>query len=223
MSKTNPQKAALRFLRSLRRHNDRVWFGEHKEEYKAVKEGIDLLTNRFLAMMTRFEPQAALLSPADCTYRIYRDTRFSSDKTPYKTHIGIFICPPEGKKSMRSGYYLHIEPGNSFAGGGVWCPDSDLLRRLRREIFDNVEEYLEITGGEFGKEYPEIGSDRLKTAPKGFPKDWEHIDLIKPKDYTFYHPLTDEEVESDSFPDTVIHLFELQKPLHDFYNYVFEP
>lgn len=105
-------KNILRFLRSLRRHNDRVWFNENKEKYLQVKAETEQLTVLLLQRIAEFDADATRLSPSDCLYRIYRDTRFSLDKTPYKTHIGIYINPPAGKKSPRCGYYLHLEPDN---------------------------------------------------------------------------------------------------------------
>ena len=121
-------KTVISFLRSLRRHNDRIWFNEHKDQYLAVKDRIEVLTARLIAGVSEFDPEASRLRPADCLYRIYRDTRFSADKTPYKTHIGIYINPPGGKKSPTCGYYLHLEPDNCLVAGGCWCPALKLLR-----------------------------------------------------------------------------------------------
>lgn len=213
----------ISFLRSLRRHNDRVWFNENKERYLAVKAEVERLAERLIAGVAEFDPDAARLRPSDCLYRIYRDTRFSADKTPYKTHIGIYICPPYGKKSLRCGYYLHLEPDECLVAGGAWCPESNILKAIRQDIFDNVEEYLEITESpEFTKYYSRVGDNLLKTAPKGFPKDWEHIDLLKPRDYTAFSMLSAEDLEADDFVERVLERMKAVKPLNDFMNYTID-
>lgn len=213
----------LSFLRSLRRHNDRGWFNDHKDRYLKVRQEVEKLTMRLLAEVAEFDAGALRLQPSDCLYRIYRDTRFSADKTPYKTHIGIYINPPFGKKSPRSGYYLHLEPGNTLVAGGCWCPEGDVLKAIRQDIYDNVDEYLEIIENpEFSKYYKEVGENLLKTAPKGFPKDWEHIDLLKPRDFTAYSPISEEMVKSDGFIPEVVDRMKALKPLNDFFNYTID-
>lgn len=216
-------KNVLSFLKSLRRHNDREWFQENKERYLKVKGEVEKLTEQLIAGVVAFDPDATRLRPADCLYRIYRDTRFSADKTPYKDHIGIYINPPYGKKSPRCGYYLHIEPDNVLVAGGCWCPESPLLKALRLDIYDNVEEYLEIINSPAYKQfYLPPGDNLLKTAPKGFPKDWEHIDLLKPRDYTAYSPMSKEMVESPEFLTLVLERMKAIKPLNDFFNYTID-
>lgn len=217
-------KGIIRFLRSLRRHNDRIWFNENKEKYLGVKAETEHLTGLLLQRIVEFEPEATRLSPSDCLYRIYRDTRFSLDKTPYKTHIGIYLNPPGGKKSPRCGYYLHLEPDSCFVAGGAWCPETPVLKRIRQDIYDNVEEYREIIQNpSFTRFYPSPGDDLLKTAPKGFPKDWEYIDLLKPRAYTAYSHLSDDDIRPDGFVDRVVERMQALKPLNDFLNYSIEP
>lgn len=109
----------ISFLRSLRRHNNRVWFNDNKDRWLEVQATVEDFTNELITRMSEFEPKANRLRPADCLYRIYRDTRFSKDKTPYKTHVGIYINPPFGKKSLRCGYYVHLEPDNCLVAGGA--------------------------------------------------------------------------------------------------------
>lgn len=213
-------KTILSFLRSLRRHNDRVWFNDNKDRYLTVKEETEALTARLIAGVARFDPEASMLSPRDCLYRIYRDTRFSADKTPYKTHIGIYINPPGGKKSPTCGYYLHLEPDNCLVAGGCWCPGPQLVKAIRQDIFDNVEEYLEIMASEpFATYYKGVGENLLKTVPKGFPKDWRHIDLIKPRDFTAYTPLSEKDLCAPDFEERVLARMEAVKPLNDFFNF----
>lgn len=172
----------LTFLRTLAANNNREWFHAHKEEYDEFKQLCDKTTERFIALVAEYEPRARYYSVADCTYRLYRDTRFSHDKTPYKTHFGIFVNPPLGKKAESMGYYLHLEPGNCFFTAGTGWSSPKVLKTLRQGIYDEIDEYREIVESpEFRRVLPELGMDKLKTAPKGFPKDWEYIDYLKPR------------------------------------------
>lgn len=210
------------FLKDLKKNNNREWFNAHKDRYLEVKRFVDEFTQKVLNAMTPIDSRIGHLSPSDCTYRIYRDTRFSPDKTPYKTHIGIYICPG-GKKSIRCGYYIHLEPNNSFIGGGCWCPPPPILKGIRQDIYDNIDEYLEIIENpEFKSRYTEIGFDRLKTAPKGFPKDWEYIDLLKPRDYTVLAPVGDKFMKSSDVVNNIIDYFKIQMPFNQFIDFVFD-
>ncbi len=213
----------LSFLEELARNNNREWFQEHKEDYLDVKRKVDRFTEALIAEVAAFDPEAAYLTPADCTYRIYRDTRFSPDKTPYKNHIGIFINPPFGKKSNRMGYYLHLEPGNCMAGCGTVCLPSKTVTAIRNSIRDNIEEYLEIINNpDFKKIYPVVGDNPVKSAPKGFDRNWEYIELVKPKDFWAGHKLSDKEASSPSLAKKVGKMFRIGKPFNDFVNYTID-
>lgn len=227
MTCTDKMKNTLEFLKQLAANNNREWFNAHKDEYLKVKKSIDEFTAVLIEGLASIEPDAVHLSPADCHYRIYRDTRFSADKTPYKTHIGIYINPrgiyTGGKKSEFCGYYIHIEPGNCLVGGGAWYPPAPLLKEYRSEIYNNVEEYLEIMKNpEFASNYQALWTEPLKTAPKGFPKDWEHIDLLKPRSFTVGKTFTDREFCSKDIADKIISLFKILKPYNDFFNFTLE-
>ena len=201
-------KEILGFLRELERNNNREWFHANKPRYDEVKQRIDDLAMRLIAAVATVDPEAALLTPRDCTYRIYRDTRFSADKTPYKTHIGIFINPPGGKKSLTCGYYLHLEPDKSFFAAGTICLPSPVIRAIRRSIYDNVDEYRSIVEDpQFTSLFPKVGENPVKTVPQGFPKDCEYIDLIRPRDYM---------ASSDVLPDASLDCGRLPEMLLDF-------
>lgn len=211
------------FLRDLANNNNREWFNDNKERYLDVKRRIDKITEQLIEKIAEFDPQASTLSIADCTYRIYRDVRFSTDKSPYKTHIGIFVNPPFGKKSLRSGYYLHLEPDESAVYVGTYCLPSKHLAAIRRDIYENVEEYLEIIDNpEFKKIYPVVGENPLKTIPKGFPKDWKYISLLKPRDYAIKHHLSDKELNSPKAMDSIAEMFRISKPFNDFINFAID-
>lgn len=216
-------KATINFLKELSANNNREWFNAHKEEYQKVKAFIEEFTSTLISRIAEFDPEASRLSPSDCLYRIYRDTRFSADKTPYKTHIGIYINPRGGKKSEYCGYYVHIEPGACMVGGGAWYPPAPLLKEYRSEIYNNIEEYLEIMENpEFAANYKPLWTDPLKTAPKGFPKDWEYIDLLKPRSLTVGASFTDREFCAKGIVDRIISLFKILKPYNDFFNFTLE-
>lgn len=216
-------KNTIEFLRQLAANNNREWFNAHKEDYLQVKSEVENFTQELINQLSEFEPEASLLTPGDCLYRIYRDTRFSADKTPYKNHIGIYINPRGGKKSEYCGYYVHIEPGESLVGGGAWFPESPLLKVYRSEIYNNIEEYLEIINNpEFSSHFKPYWQEPLKTAPKGFPKDWEHIDLLKPKSFVFGAPLGDKEFSAKNLVKKITDLFRILKPYDDFFNFTLE-
>lgn len=216
-------KQTLKFLKELAENNNREWFNDNRDRYLTVKESCETFTARLIAAISEFVPATARMTPQECMYRIYRDIRFSNDKTPYKDHIGIFINPIGGKKGMPGGYYLHIQPGNCLLGGGVWCPTPPVLKALRQSIYDNIDEYLEIIENpEFRQIYPIVGEDLLKTVPKGFPKDWEHIDLLKPRSYTAMCPLKESDVTGSKAISQIAEKFRILKPFNDFLNYTFE-
>lgn len=220
-------KDTLRFLNELSANNNREWFNAHKDEYMKVKANIETFTATLISRIAEFEPDASRLSPSDCHYRIYRDTRFSADKTPYKTHIGIYINPrgiyTGGKKSEFCGYYIHIEPGECMVCGGAWYPPAPLLKEYRNEIYNNIEEYLEIMGNpEFAENFQPYWTEPLKTAPKGFPKDWEHIDLLKPRSFTVASHISDRDFCAKGSIDRIISLCKILKPYDDFFNFTLE-
>lgn len=213
-------KELLNFLKELKHNNNREWYLANKSLFDEVKLFTRETAQSLINEISQFEPEAARLQPADCTYRIFRDTRFSSDKTPYKTHIGIFVNPPHGKKSLRMGYYLHLEPAGCFVAAGNIGYSGKLLAKIRQDIFDNVDEYLEIINNpDFKKFFPTVGEDLVKTAPKGFPSDWKHIDLIRPRNYIASYALKDSEVIKKDFISKVGEIFEITKPFNDFINY----
>ncbi|MDE6010355.1 MAG: DUF2461 domain-containing protein [Muribaculaceae bacterium] len=216
-------KQILDFLKELSANNNREWFNANKERYLEVKGKVEALTESLINSLAEIEPEAVRLTPADCLYRIYRDTRFSSDKTPYKTHIGIYINPRGGKKSEFCGYYVHIEPGDCLVAGGAWFPEMPLLKEYRREIYNNIDEYLDIINDpEFAAHFRPYMQEPLKTAPKGFPKDWPHIDLLKPRSIVVASRMTDRQFAAPGLTAKLTDLFRILKPYNDFFNFTLE-
>lgn len=182
----------LDFLKVLAANNNREWFQEHKAEYLSVQADFEELLGIVIARISLFDESVAHVLPQDCTYRIYRDVRFSSDKSPYKTHIGGYINA-RGKKSNHCGYYLHLEPGNCMLAGGSWCMPADMLRAVRQSVCDRIDEFRAIVEDPaFHQYFPVIGETHLKTVPKGFPKDFPYPQYIRCKDFTVACPLEDE-------------------------------
>lgn len=216
-------KEILSFLSDLKENNNREWFNNNKDIYLEVKKKVEHLTNGLISVIAGFDPEASALRVEDCTYRIYRDTRFSPDKTPYKTHIGIFINPPKGKKSLRFGYYLHIEPGNNMlVAGNIGLP-SPLMKSIRQSIFDDIDEYrLIVESKEFRKAFPELGEDPLKTVPKGFPKDWEYVDYLRPRNFCCSSPISETLLTSDGFLSSIEPSLQQAKRFIDFFNFTID-
>ena len=170
--------------------------------------------------ISQFDPMGNLTAK-DCTYRIYRDTRFSADKTPFKTHIGVYVCRG-GKNSELAGYYIHFEPGNCMVAGGVWCPQKENLEYIRRFIYNDPQSYLSILNHKDFKGNFQLMDDKLKTAPKGYPKDFEHIDLIRYKSFSPFKMFTDEEFCADDFEDMAIRHLSYLKPYIQYMNNILE-
>ena len=201
-------KVLFEFLSDIRDNNNREWFLENRKRYEESKEQMLFFTELMIQEIRKFDSEIPMMSPKDCLFRIFRDVRFSKDKLPYKTHMGSFIAAG-GRKSMRAGYYIHIEPGNSFLGGGIWCPQPDPLRAIRSEILDNAEDFKKIIEDkEFSKYYKMIEGDKLKMAPKGFDKNFEDIELLKYKSYAFGSQIGDSRILNENFAEYSVSAFE---------------
>ena len=217
-------KEILDFLRELACNNNRDWFNAHKDWYKRSHEKVEAFTALWLEQMKELDPELAGLQPKDCIWRIYRDVRFSHDKRPFKVWFGIFAAAKGGRKSDRGGYYIHLEPNRCMFGGGIWCPNKDLLHALRKEVMANYDEVEEIFENPMTNKYfQDFDTEQmLKKVPQGFPADFEHADWLKRKAYTYSTPLTDEEVCATDFLDKVMEISQAAKPINNFLNYTFE-
>jgi len=212
----------FQFLKELAANNNREWFNENRDKYEKARIEFENLLSAVISRIALFDETIKDVQVKDCTYRIYRDTRFSSDKTPYKTHIGGYINA-KGKKSDHCGYYVHIEPGNCLLAGGSICPSPKLLKELRQAVYDNIEEYIAIVEDpEFKKYFPVIGDNFLKTAPKGFPKDFKYIDYLKCKEYACSYNVPDEFFTSPDFLDKTEDAFKQMKRFADFVNFTID-
>lgn len=194
-------KNAITFLKELANNNNKEWFAENKLRYKAIQEDVNAFTEKLINDIAKFDPTIAGLTVKDCSYRIYRDTRFSNDKTPYKTHIGIFVCKG-GKCSGNAGYYFHIEPkGKQWLGGsmlatGLYHPEPAILRSVREDILSNGANFVKTIKAAKGFDWDDDREDKLSRPPKGFPADSPYIEYIKQKNFSLVQSL-DEKLLSD--------------------------
>lgn len=199
----------LNFIKELQQNNNREWFTDHKKDFEEAKTISDKLFNAVyneLKLSDNLEPIKI--------YRIYRDVRFSPDKTPYKTHFSMFMG--RLKPDFRGGYYLHIEPENSFIGIGFFDPNKEDLLRIRKEIeLDNELETI-LNSKKIKTTFGNLQGEEVKTAPKGFDKTHERIDLIKKKQFLLIHKFTDDEILDSNFYKKATEVFKTAKPFVDY-------
>ena len=216
------KKSTLQFLHLLKENNNRDWFNENKSLYEDAKLDFEHLVDTLIPLIQNIDPRIVNLTSKQTTFRIYRDIRFSKDKTPYKPYFGSYIAPG-GRKSIYCGYYLHIGPGESMLAGGAYHPQGLQLKKLRSEIYYNLNEYESIINNhEFRKTFGQVEGDQLKRPPKDFPADFPDIDLLKFKSYTVMHAVDSKVVLNADFEDHVIRTFRELYPLNRFLNRALE-
>ena len=208
----------FKFLRALARNNSRPWFEEHRKDYEAQLKG------PFQRLIADLEPDLLAISPhyrADprgnggSLFRIHRDTRFSNDKTPYKTWGGARFFHARSKQVPAPSFYLHVQPGNSFLGGGIWHPEPEVQRRIREFLVDNPAGWQAVKTPAFRRRY-EFWGDTLVRPPRGFPADHPLIDDLKRKDFTAGYALDDEVVLGPRLRQAVVSGFKGVAPLVDY-------
>ncbi len=221
------------FLRDVMANNNRQWFQEHKDEYMAAKADFERGVEQAIARISAFDPSVSHITVKDATYRFYRDTRFSNDKSPYKNHFGAYIAA-HGKKALHGGYNIHLEPGHCLlACGNYWLP-TNILTACRNEIMGNIDEWLRCVGSEEFVRYfgaPDtagwddrqgFGLARQKTCPSGFPRDYEHISYLRMKDFCCWHGVGEDFFDGDGWLDEMEKIFKAGKPMQDFINSVID-
>jgi uncharacterized protein (TIGR02453 family) len=204
------EKDLLKFLKALKANNDRDWFNENKPTFKAHESNAKAFfkeTQDKLALIDNIEGHKVM--------RIYRDVRFSKDKTPYKPRFaGSFS---RATPALRGSYFLNIEPGNSIVGGGFYGPNADDLKRIRQEFEMDDTEIREILNDKtFKVTFGEMRGEELKTAPRGFDPENKAIDLIRKKQFYFIREFTDAEVLKPDFMDKVVETCKVIRPYFDF-------
>lgn len=214
------QAATLKFLKQLSKNNNKTWFDGHRDDYMAAKEDFEASVDEILHGLSGIDPVFKEQKAKDCIMRIFRDIRFSKDKTPYKTNLGAGFSKG-GRKFMGAGYYLHIQPdGQSFAGGGVWMPEPPLLKAVRQEIDYNFKEFKGIIEDKKFKKYFKKGieGEQLKKLPQGYTEDNPAIEFLKMKSFVVTCNLTDDDITGKGFEKKVTEIYSAMKPMADFLN-----
>ena len=211
-------KNTFDFLKALKTNNNREWFEINKPKYLIAKEEFELLVDKIIKGIVKFDKKISSdLKGKDCSFRIYKDVRFSKDKSPYKTNMGASINPG-GKKSLIAGYYLHIEPGASFLAGGMYMPMPEHLQAIRQEIDYNPKPLLKILNSTtFKNQFKGLDEeDKLKNPPKGFDKEHPLVEILKNKHFVVSHLFTDKEILGNSPETAYIEGFKAMQPFLEY-------
>lgn len=187
------------FLYNIQQNNNREWFQAHKDLYKRAEAHANEIAEQLIEGISAFDTSCKGLTVKDCTYRIYRDIRFSPDKRPYKTHIGVYVCPG-GKKSQLAGYYFHLQPENeeylesSLISAGLYNPSKEMLKAIREEIMYNGEPFAEALAK--AKNFVFFESSMMTRVPLGYPKDHPYADYLRLRNYAIAQPISDKRLKS---------------------------
>lgn len=207
------------FLKQLKQNNYREWFDQNRPIYAAAKKEFEEFIDRVILEISVFDQEAAQTTAKASVFRINRDIRFSKDKEPYKTNMGAFIAKG-GRKGINAGYYIHIEPGACFLAGGIYMPSGPMLKAIREEIYHGVDEFRTIIlHPDFVRHFGDrIGEDKMKSAPRGYPPDFPHIDLLKYRSYTVIKNEPDALYQKAAFMEEVKSVFRAMEPFNRFLN-----
>lgn len=214
------QASTLKFLKDLKKNNNKPWFDGHRPLYEAAKEDVNGLVAKLIPAIAAFDKPIGELQVKECIFRINRDVRFSKDKHPYKNNMAAYFNKA-GKKSNLGGYYMHIEPGASFVAGGLWMPEPKILAGIRQELDYSFDEWKKITGNAaFKKAFPKgISSEsELSRPPKGYDENNPAIEFLKKKSFVITAPVSDELLQSKNLVKEVAKTMSLMKPMIDFLN-----
>ena len=219
-------KSTLTFLNDLKENNHKAWFDENRAKYQEARNDFENFIQQVLAEMVPLDPDLKDLEAKRTMFRVNRDIRFSKNKTPYKINIAASL-KKGGKKSIHSGYYFHLQPGDkSFAGGGLWAPDSNELKMVRQEIDYSFTEFKKILhNSTFKKMYKTLERDEgqvLVNVPKGYEKDNPAAEYLKLKSFFVTRPISDKELTNRNLLKETIANFKAIIPLNKFINRSFE-
>ena len=215
------QSSTLKFLKELKKNNNKLWFDAHRKQYEAARNDFEVLIQSVLDKHCKNDPDLKGLTAKKCMFRINRDIRFSKDKSPYKTNFGASM-DKGGKKSGLAGYYFHLEPGKSFLGGGIWMPQPDFLRKIRQEIDYCFDEFTKVLSAKkFKTLYKElyIGEDvRLTKVPQGFEKNNPAAEYLKFKSWLVLADIDDSTLTSKDLLNKTVDAFCVMQPFVKFLN-----
>lgn len=219
------QKSTLKFLAELKKNNHKPWFDANRTAYDEAKKDFAAFIQAVLDGLSKTDPSIAHLIAKDCMFRINRDVRFSKDKSPYKTNMGAFMNKG-GKKAMTAGYYFHMEPGGSFAGGGLYMPMPEQLKKVRQELDYNFSDFKKIVfSKKFESVYGSLDRDSeylLSRVPKGYEPDNPAADYLKLKSFVATYQLKDAQLTSPTLVKETIAGFKALQPLLEFLNTALE-
>ncbi len=207
------------FLKDLKSNNNREWFQANKERYEAAKQVFETFINDLIPHLRTIDPLIDMITARDCVFRIYRDVRFSADKSPYKPNMGAYIARG-GKNSPLAGYYVHFEPGGSMLAGGLYMPPAETLKKIRDEIFYKPDDFKKIIyNKDFVKCFGEMDDDqKMKNPPKGFSKDFPDINLLKFRNYAVMHHVPDNITMKADYLQYSLRIFHTLYPLNAYFN-----
>lgn len=206
-------KETVDFLRKLDKNNNRDWFNANKNSFVKANDNVIAVTGDLINRVGKFDEAVSGIDPKSCVFRIYRDVRFSKDKSPYKTNLGAFIAPG-GKKAMLPGYYFHVQPAMFFAAAGKHMPDAGELLKIRNAIVKNTKEFLKIVGDKkFIARFGDLDGDRLSKPPKGFAADHPAIEHLKLKSFTVSEEFSSSDAVSKDYPKMLADSFKAAYPL----------
>jgi uncharacterized protein (TIGR02453 family) len=216
-------KDILKFLKALKENNNREWFAENKAWYEKSKQDFSEFVELLILEIRKIDNEIGVLEAKDCQFRIFRDVRFSKDKSPYKTNFGAYISRG-GKKLNFAGYYFHMEPGEYFMSGGVYMPQGPVLKAIRQEIFHRIDEFKALINAQaFKKNFNGLSEmEKLKTPPKDFPKDFPDIDFLKHKHYIMSKSLNEKELLNPNLLKDARETYKAMVPFNHFLNNVIE-
>ena len=213
--------STLKFLKDLKKNNNKPWFDAHRKEYEAAKKDFAGFIQIVIDKHGKNDSTIKSIAAKDCMFRINRDIRFSKDKSPYKTNMGAYINRG-GKKSLFGGYYFHCEPGHCFVGGGLWMPMPPELSKVRQEIDYNLKELKKIIGSKkFISVYKDLSRDKeyvLTRVPKGYEPTNPAAEYLKMKSLVALTKISDKDLTSKYLLQKTITAFEALQPLIEFIN-----
>ncbi len=208
----------LKFLAQLRQHNDRAWFEAHRADYEDAKLRFETLVDQVIVGLAPIDDLAGLQAK-DCVMRIFRDVRFSKDKSPYRTSFGATLSPG-GRKSRKLGYHMSLAPGGeSIIAGGLYMPEPAQLNRLRDALAEDARPLKAVAADKsFKKYFGQLEGEKLKTVPQGYDRDHPDIELLRFKQLVAVHRLPDEVVLGPRFAAHAVKVCEALKPFNDYLN-----
>ena len=212
-------KNILDFLTELKNNNNRDWFNKNKSQYEETKAEFEKFISNLIPEIAKFDKEIIGVDAKKSVFRIYKDTRFSKDKTPYKINFGAHLIKV-GSKGVhsRAGYYIHIEPNKCFLAGGAYMPQPDWLKAIRKEIYYNSKEFRKILNNNDFKRYFEIKGEKLSKAPQGYSPDHPEIELLKYKSLLAVHNISDKQALDNKFLSYSSKVFKTLYPFDKFLN-----